>query len=92
MNDNLAAPLLFRALFFLAALCILAAAACVSSQQEAYVEARRAYEACLDFHPEDADRCETERVAAMQRAKQYDEDARRATGCSVNQSACEIPR
>jgi len=70
-----------RALAFLLVVASLAGG-CVTSQREDVIEARAAHRACVEKHPEDADRaCAELKAEVWAREERYMEDSRGVWGC-----------
>jgi hypothetical protein len=56
----------------------LAPAGCVSKAKQRYEDAREAFDACMDEHPDDPSACDAEREAALAAGERYEDDAQRA--------------
>jgi len=70
-----------RALAFLLLVAMLAGG-CLTSQRDEVIEARDAHRACVEKHPEDADRaCAELKAEVWAREERYMDDSQRAWGC-----------
>lgn len=80
-----------RARIALVAVVVSSLVACVSGY-ERFERSRRAYEACLDAHPDDPSACEDLRIQAEEQYDDYESAAKRQWGCRQSPDRCNEPR